>query len=288
MRDRLARSVSPGRLRQTPAVGSAAETRLLATRSIADLTSDAPTLMSVPYWARTVTAASEAVDRPRARARLLRLLRPPSRSSNAPAYPPPLAGRPVVEKWSTATLVRMVDTVEAAMRLMEAGLEVDARTLLRSLYEQVVTFAWLRIDPGPRFSRWFGDGLLEELRLHNDAQPFGITILEEDELADTKRLLKLTEEDEAPREPDCTGKHKRTSNKLDAALVLPPVPQRASEADKHWAGRIAGLHPHRYPFGFAGLYLLCFRVAGRSVHPTMNALHPYITETPPASSASGE
>jgi hypothetical protein len=84
-------------------------------------------------------------------------------------------------KWSTATLVRMADTVEAAMNLMEAGLEVDARTLLRSLYEQVVTFAWLAIDPGPRFARWFGDGLLEDLRLHNDAQPFGITILEEDE-----------------------------------------------------------------------------------------------------------
>ena len=183
-------------------------------------------------------------------------------------------------KWSTAALVRMADTVEAAMSLMEAGLEVDARTLLRSLYEQVVTFAWLGIDPGPRFSRWFGDGLLEDLRLHNDAQPFGITILDEHELADTKRLLKLRDEDEAPREPDCAGKHRRKSNKPDAALVLPPVPQRAIEADKHWAERIAGLHPHRHPLGFAGLYLLCFRVAGRSVHPTMNALHPYITEKP--------
>src|ERR1700731_1098469 len=121
-------------------------------------------------------------------------------------------------KWSTAALVRMADTVEAAMTLMEAGLEVDARTLLRSLYEQVVTFAWLGIDPGPRFSRWFGDGLLEDLRLHNDAQPFGITILEENELADTKRLLKLTDEDKPPREPDCTGKHKRKSNQPDLAL----------------------------------------------------------------------
>lgn len=56
-------------------------------------------------------------------------------------------------KWSTAALVRMADTVEAAMSLMAAGLEVDARTLLRSLYEQVVTFAWLGLD------RWAGRAL---------------------------------------------------------------------------------------------------------------------------------
>jgi Phage integrase, N-terminal SAM-like domain len=42
---------------------------------------------------------------------------------------------------------RMADTVDAAMALMDGGFDVDGQTLLRSLYEQVVTFAWVAIDP---------------------------------------------------------------------------------------------------------------------------------------------
>ena len=36
--------------------------------------------------------------------------------------------------------------------------------LVRSLYEQVVTFAWIAIDPGPRYSRWFSQALWDELK----------------------------------------------------------------------------------------------------------------------------
>jgi Family of unknown function (DUF5677) len=104
---------------------------------------------------------------------------------------------------SFALLVRMTDTVEAAMHLMDADHEVDGRTLVRSLYEQVVTFAWLAIDPGPRFSRWFGQGLWDDLHLHNDAMTFGEEVLPPDEVTRTKRLLGLADqadadEDEAP------------------------------------------------------------------------------------------
>jgi hypothetical protein len=38
--------------------------------------------------------------------------------------------------WSAALSMRMADTVEAAIRLMEAGHESDRRTLVRSLYER--------------------------------------------------------------------------------------------------------------------------------------------------------
>ena len=66
------------------------------------------------------------------------------------------------ERWwalyRTAALVRMTDTVESLIDLMRLGRDLDGQTLVRSLYEQVVTFAWIAIDPDRRQWRWMGDG----------------------------------------------------------------------------------------------------------------------------------
>ena len=47
----------------------------------------------------------------------------------------------------TAIVVRMADTLESILALMEAGLAVDGLTLIRALYEATVKFMWLAIDP---------------------------------------------------------------------------------------------------------------------------------------------
>ena len=75
--------------------------------------------------------------------------------------------------YRTAALVRMTDTVESLLDLMGLGRDLDGQTLVRSLYEQVVTFAWVAIDPDRREWRWVGDGRWELLKLHNDATQFG-------------------------------------------------------------------------------------------------------------------
>jgi hypothetical protein len=66
------------------------------------------------------------------------------------------------ERWWSmfiaGALVRMTDTVESLVVLMADDLNIDGRTLLRSLYEQVVTFAWIGIDPDRRQFRWLGRG----------------------------------------------------------------------------------------------------------------------------------
>jgi hypothetical protein len=64
------------------------------------------------------------------------------------------------ERWwalfRTAALVRMADTVESLMDLMAAEQYLDGQILVRSLYEQVATFAWLSIDPDTRQWRRVG------------------------------------------------------------------------------------------------------------------------------------
>jgi hypothetical protein len=67
----------------------------------------------------------------------------------------------------------MAGTVEAEMILMEGGFDVDGQMLVRSSYEQVVTFAWLVVDPRrfdavPGLTARSGRARFERLKLHND------------------------------------------------------------------------------------------------------------------------
>jgi hypothetical protein len=143
--------------------------------------------------------------------------------------------------WSvycTASLVRMADTVETLMELLPT----------RSLYEQVVTFAWIAIDPSARHQRWEGEAKIQMAKLHHDALSFGEQILSEEEVAATR-----------------------------ASKGLPPLTDMALEADKHWSGRIDGLHPDGHLLGFRGLYLSIYRLGSRPAHGSMLALEPYVT-----------
>jgi hypothetical protein len=181
-------------------------------------------------------------------------------------------------QWSAAALVRMADTVEAAMRLMQSGNDVDGRTLVRSLYEQVVTLAWVAIDPGPHYSRWLGQALWNDLQLHNDAEEFGVAVMSPGEVAHARRLLGLTEnEGEQTRASEC-GVRRARGNRPAADRLLPPVPERAHAADEHWSRRIEGLHPPRHMLSFRGLYPVAFRVPSRAVHGAVGALGVYITD----------
>lgn len=133
--------------------------------------------------------------------------------------------------WSTVALVRMADTVEAAMTLIAAGADVDGRTLIRSLYEQVVTYAWIAVDPGPRHKRWFAESVWADLRLHNDATTFGERILTENEVALSRRILRLDSAKEADDAAGtCKGQRKRKGPA--AELLLPAVPERAKDGGR--------------------------------------------------------
>ena len=179
------------------------------------------------------------------------------------------------ERWWSmfiaGALVRMTDTVESLIVLMADDLNIDGRTLLRSLYEQVVTFAWIGIDPDRRQFRWLGHAQWERLRLHNDARNFGESILTDEEVVEVKKALGIGEE-----EPDeCGGTRKRKNPYPDR--ILPSVTDRALEADKYGAERVPGLHPSSDLLGFRGLYLSVYRLGSQSVHSSMQTLEPYVT-----------
>jgi hypothetical protein len=57
-------------------------------------------------------------------------------------------------KFSAGIALRMADTVEATMVLMAAGLPIDGLIVIRALYEQVVRYLWVSIDPETHVAEW--------------------------------------------------------------------------------------------------------------------------------------
>jgi Family of unknown function (DUF5677) len=176
--------------------------------------------------------------------------------------------------WSmflAAALTRMTDTVESLLALMPDDYNLDGRALLRSLYEQVVTFAWIGIDPDRRQFRWENAAQGQRLKLHNDAELFGETILTDEEIADIKKRLGIGDEES----DGYGGVRKRKDPYPDR--ILPALTDRALEADRYWAERVPGLHSSDHLLGFRGLYLGVYRLGSESVHGSMAALEPYVT-----------
>jgi hypothetical protein len=124
-----------------------------------------------------------------------------------------------------AALLRMADTVEGLMRLMDSRHDLEGQTLVRSLYEQVVTFAWIAIDPETGYRRWVGDGTSAELKLHNDAVQFGESILTPAQVARAKAYLGLS-----------AGRDKPDPARGSAARHQPSTGGRRALVDTHqWA-----------------------------------------------------
>jgi hypothetical protein len=145
----------------------------------------------------------------------------------------------------TALVARMASIVESLAILAEPN--------LRSLYEHLVTFLWLAIDPEPRVQDWHDDTLLHRRRLHNEAREYGA------ERVLTEAQLRQAEDAERLR----------------------PLAQRAEQADAHWAPRIPGFHvdPQGGPknvLTMRGMYTVIYRLASRNVHATIESIDPWV------------
>ena len=125
----------------------------------------------------------------------------------------------------TAMIARMADMVESVVVLMGADRHVDGAVLVRVLYEAVVKFCWISIDPDTNYLRWQEDNDYWEHRLRRDLHDYELERVTEEELAE-----------------------------YAAARQMPATPDMAIAADRHWGGRIVGFQ--RYSKGRAGMFTL--------------------------------
>ena len=164
-------------------------------------------------------------------------------------------------RYAAAALLRMCDTVESLMLLLSRHKDLDALVLLRTLYEQVLTFAWATIDPPRRYVRWADHGNRQALAMHNEALRYGQVLLSPDEQAFAEK----------------------------AKEGIPSVEVMAREFDAYWPNEIPGLQIPKDVFSFHGLYQSVYRVGSNRTHGSMTALEAYVTADPyPSYVAQGE
>jgi hypothetical protein len=142
-------------------------------------------------------------------------------------------------------------------RLRPDGAHNDASRLLRSLYDHVVTFAWLAADPPPRLALWRKEDLKQRLKIQREFAAVGEQLL-----------------------PDAD----REQMERDVARIkgnAPDLASKATMADRHWMPRIDALQPHSLR-SFRGFYTILFREQSGLVHATMRGLnHVTIDLAPP-------
>lgn len=128
--------------------------------------------------------------------------------------------------YTSAALLRLADMAEAVLVHMPQRRDLDAAASLRSMYELVVTVCWVFAAPEERKELWEGEALIQQLKLHNDLAAFGERLLDEREIQ--------------------AG---------SSARGMPPLTERARQADEYWSDRVDGLHPGDHLLSFRGLSL---------------------------------
>jgi hypothetical protein len=124
----------------------------------------------------------------------------------------------VREAWplvGPALLSHATGTLRSIMLLGPAGAHNDAARLLRSLYDHVVTFAWLAADASAeRLALWRLEDLGQRLKVDREMAEAGAPILD-----DAAR-------DEMQREVE------------GAKTTTPDLAAKALAADRHWAPQV--------------------------------------------------
>ena len=156
-----------------------------------------------------------------------------------------------------AMLARANGTLGSVMALIPERRAADAAVLTRTLFEEVVTFAWIAVDPATNATAWVRWDRRERLKLDNDFRDRGAPAL----LTPSRR-----EEFEA----------------FVAAGPLMPgnLADRALQADAHWLDRIEALDddPHR-AMCFRTLYRYAYRRDSRYVHAAVASVDPLIVDS---------
>ena len=151
--------------------------------------------------------------------------------------------------YTSAALLRLADMAEAVLVHMPQRRDLDAAASLRSMYELVVTVCWVFAAPEERKELWEGEALIQQLKLHNDLAAFGERLLDEREIQ--------------------AG---------SSARGMPPLTERARQADEYWSDRVDGLHPGDHLLSFRGLYIAVYRLGSQATHGSIASLLPYIEQ----------
>jgi hypothetical protein len=160
---------------------------------------------------------------------------------------------PGVDLWEpigTGLLSRMTTTLGYVLDLHRSSLEADASTLVRSLYEHAVHFAWLAADPSPaRIERWQRHDLVQRLRADDDMKRHGVETI-------------------------TPARRSEFAARISAMRGAPlKLEELAVAADKRWGGKLTGMGKHTEVLSFSGWYASLYRAFSTMAHPSEIGLY---------------
>ena len=145
-------------------------------------------------------------------------------------------------------IARMAEIARSAALLIQAHAQFDAYALARVMYEQMVTYCWIAVEPTTHIRRWKDAAEAEQLKAHEEAKRYWFKML--------------------------TGGQARRVNGKEPLSVE----QMAREADNYWSPRIEGFRvlsgkKHKLDLlTITGLYLGIYRTSSRIVHAQVHSL----------------
>ena len=166
-----------------------------------------------------------------------------------------------IEQWplvAPAYIAKACGTVESMYLLFDKLRTTDAIVLLRSLYENVLVFAWIDVDPGENLPRWIKRVCERATKTDDDWRAIGYPILDaanrkyaEDKVSDT------------------------------AVKFAPNNADMAKAVDRRWNNTFPG-HPQitgkEIEFlTFSGLYRHVYRLGSQVVHQDSRGLSSFHT-----------
>jgi hypothetical protein len=155
----------------------------------------------------------------------------------------------------TALLSRMTTTMQMLFALQRYQRAADAGTLLRSLYEYVVYFAWLAANPDPaRFEAWRRSDLRLRIAAATEAEARGVELLSS---------------------ADLSAMQAQVAGMEGGRLTLEAL---AEEADTHWVGKLPGMDVGGSISTFRGLYTILYRQYSGTAHPSYRSIHPVVVD----------
>lgn len=155
-----------------------------------------------------------------------------------------------------ALLSRATGTLDSIFMLQPSERGADAMTLVRSLYEHVVHFAWLALDPSAeRIGEWRKHDLKQRISADNDAAGVGVQLLDPSQRQGIEAQI-----------ADLPG---------SGRLVLADM---AGEADDHWESRVEAIRGRQEQHSFRGLYAIAYRQQSGLAHPGDRSIHPVIED----------
>jgi len=161
-----------------------------------------------------------------------------------------------IEDWSLigpAYVVKATGTLESMFMLFDAQRTSDATLLLRSLYENVLVFAWIGIDPATNLPRWIKSACKEAVKADDDWRLIGMSLLDSRNRAYAEQKLK------------------------DRNVKFAPDNLQMAEAiDDHWQRTYPGqpkiTGTDRDFLTFRGLYRHVYRLGSQGVHQDPRSL----------------